>query len=102
MTPIQPHHRPQRHADTASRTFDDEAVVISPGQNKVRMLNHAGTRIWKMADGSRSVAEIAAGLTAEFEVEYERALASVTAFVQEMVDEQLMVLNPERTSRAGD
>jgi len=84
--------RPRHHPQTASRIFDGEAVIISPSQNMVRMLNPTGSRIWELADGSRTITEIANILTEEFEVTPEHALESVRVFVHELVQRQLLTL----------
>ena len=67
-----------------------EAVVISPDENTVRMLNDAGSRIWELADGTRTLDEIAAALAAEFEVDQTHARASTAAFVNELVGKDLL------------
>jgi hypothetical protein len=87
--------RPRHHPQTASRIFDGEAVIISPSQNMVRMLNPTGSRIWELADGSLTLAEIAVILTEEFEVTPEHALESVRAFVQDMIERQLLTLEKD-------
>jgi len=89
------HRIPKRHPDTAFRIFDGEAVIISPTQNMVRMLNPTGSRIWELADGSRSIAEIAAILTEEFEVRPEHAPKSARDFVLALVERDLMTLNSD-------
>lgn len=82
--------KPRRQAGVASRLFNGEAVLIDPAQNKVRMLNPVGSRIWELADGSRTLAEIIDTLVAEFEVEPAQAAASVRAFVEELVARELL------------
>ena len=83
---------PRHHPQTASRIFEGEAVIISPTQNKVRMLNLTGSRIWELADGSHTLTEIAAILSEEFQVTPDDALNSVRTFVEELVAQQLLVL----------
>jgi hypothetical protein len=79
-----PRQRPIHHADTASRVFSGEAVVITPAQNTLRMFNRAGSRIWELMDGERSIEEIAVVLSQEYQVEPEEALASVLRFTDEL------------------
>ena len=83
--------RPRHDPGTASRVFGDEAVIITPAENMVRMLDEVGSRIWRLADGSRTVDEIAAALTDEYEVTAEEAGTSVTSFVQALVEKELLV-----------
>ena len=81
---------PVHHPRTASRVFSGEAVVITPAENMVRMLNPVGSRVWELADGTRTMDEIAAALTAEFETDLPQARASVAAFVTELLDKGLL------------
>ena len=82
--------KPVRHDSTASRVFSGEAVVISPAENMVRMFNPVGSRIWELADGTRTVEEIAVTLTQEFAVDLPEARRSTATFVEELVAKQLL------------
>lgn len=84
--------RPIRNPATASRVFSGEAVVITPSQNTVRMLNEAGSRIWELADGQRTVDEIVDVLVAEYEVTEDAAHQSVARFVDELLSNELLQL----------
>jgi hypothetical protein len=84
------HRKPTHHLRTASRVFDGEAVVISPAENTVRMLNPIGSRIWELADGTRTIEEIAVTLTQEFAVDLPEARRSTATFVEELVAKQLL------------
>lgn len=82
--------RPKHHPRTASRVFSGEAVIISPAENVVRMLNPVGSRIWELADGTRTAEEIAAVLAQEFDVDLPQARSSVATFVDELVGKELL------------
>ena len=56
-----------------SRMVDGEAVLVDPKKGMVRVLNPTGARIWEMIDGRRTVAELAAGIAAEYGIEASRA-----------------------------
>jgi hypothetical protein len=75
-----PIHSPR----TASRVFGQDAVVISPAENTVRMLNPTGSRIWELADGSRTMEEIALLLTEEFDVALPEARQQVAEFLADL------------------
>lgn len=85
--------KPSHHPRTASRVFSGEAVVITPAENKVRMLNPVGSRIWQLADGSRSVAEIVGLLTDEYEVEAARAERTTLELLETLAAKELIVWN---------
>ncbi|NOZ48615.1 MAG: PqqD family protein [Chloroflexi bacterium] len=82
---------PLHQPDTASRLFDDEAVIIAPRANRVHMLNPEASRIWALADGSHTVADIAQILTQEFDVTADHALQSASNFLQALADKNLIV-----------
>lgn len=84
--------RPRHHPRAASRLFEGEVVIVHPDTNMVRMLNPVGSRIWELADGTRTLREIAATLVEEFEVEATVAQQSVTDFVEELRSKDILTL----------
>lgn len=68
----------------AWRIIDGEAIIISPQERELHNLNEVGTKIWKLADGSRTLAQIAQELTLTYEVTLEEAIQDVLAFAQEL------------------
>ena len=82
--------KPIHHPQTASRVFSGEAVIITPAENKVRMLNPVGSRIWELADGTRTVDAIATMLAAEYEVDPAHARQSTQNFVADLVAKSLL------------
>jgi hypothetical protein len=77
------------------RQIQNEAVIVLASQAKVKVLNEVGARIWALADGSRTVAEIATSLCAEYEVTEPEARADVLEFVNELVERQALRLMAE-------
>ena len=53
---------PHPTAKARGRFLDREAVIVLPDRGEVKVLNEVGARIWALADGSRSVREIAAAI----------------------------------------
>jgi hypothetical protein len=87
----QPDNRiPTHHPRTAARVFSGEAVIITPAENKVRMLNTVGSRVWELADGTRTVDEIAGVLAGEFDVDLAQAQESATQFIDELAAKGLL------------
>jgi len=82
--------RPIHTSNVASRVYGADAVIISPDEGMVRMLNPTATRIWQLADGSRSVEEIAAALTEEYEVERDQAQQAVAILLGELTEKGLI------------
>lgn len=81
---------PLRHPRIASRMFEGEVVIVDPQKNMVRMLNHVGSRVWELADGTHTTKDIVALLTKEFEVEQKEAENGVESFIEELTDKGLL------------
>ncbi len=81
---------PMRSPSTASQIIDEEAVVIVPSEQMVNVLNAVGCRIWDLADGRRSIAEIAEILKQEFDVSYETALEDAVEFTRDLTGKKML------------
>lgn len=77
--------RIRHRAEVVSGTVGDEAVLVTPNQARVRMLNETGTRLWELADGSHTLQEMADVLAAEYDVSPDLAAADVLQFAGEML-----------------
>ena len=62
------------------RIVEGEAVLVLPEQGQVKVLNEVGARIWALADGTRTLRQIAAALCDEYEVDQAQAEADTCAF----------------------
>ncbi len=83
---------PVPHLQVAGRVIDGEAVVILSEANLVKVFNPVGSRVWELADGSRTVGEIVDVIVAEYEVDRERAQADVTTFIEQLIDDRVLEL----------
>ncbi len=81
---------PVKSPATASQIIDDEAVIIVPPQQMVNVLNPVGCRIWDLADGRRTIGEIAHVLAQEFDVSYEAAVKDTIEFTGELAEKKMM------------
>jgi hypothetical protein len=72
--------------------MDQEAVVISPSQGQVKVFNEVGARIWELADGERSIADLVDIICEEYMVAREEAERDTLEFVQRLVDANLLTL----------
>jgi hypothetical protein len=52
--------------------------------NSVYTLNETGAFIWEQINGKRSVEELIAAVTAEYDIDYENASKDVFAFIENM------------------
>ena len=76
-----------------SRVVDGEAVLVHLGQNKIRVLNPVGARLWELADGQLTVDEITHTIVAEYQVELVRVQADTLAFYADLNERGVLVLN---------
>lgn len=82
---------PEPHPQTAGRLIDGEAVLILAESAEIDVLNAVGSRIFELADGSRSTAEIAAQLAAEYDVPAAQATTDTIQFLSELVAQRILV-----------
>lgn len=72
---------------------DDEAVLILPPQGQIKVLNEVGARVWSLADGTRTVSDIAAAICAEYDVAPDEAESDILAFVTELVERGIVSIS---------
>lgn len=75
---------PERSASMAWQVVDGEMVLLDVDGRELIGLNEVGARIWELADGTRTVGEIAGIVQTEFEVCIDEAAADVSRFVNEL------------------
>ena len=90
MNPSQQYPIP--HAQVAARVIDNEAVIVLSESGEVEILNEVGSRIWELMDGTRTLEAIAQTLAEEFEVTAEQAQADLAEFVEQLVQQRVIVL----------
>lgn len=83
---------PNKSLRTASRIIDRQAVVVIPREGQVNILNQVGSRIWELADGKKSLDEIAVIISNEFEVEPEIAYLDTEEFVRGLLEKEMLVI----------
>ena len=66
-----------RRPDLLTSWIDGEVVILDRAGGVVHQLNPTASYIWSACDGRRAVAEIAAGLAADFESAPEEVLDDV-------------------------
>jgi hypothetical protein len=83
---------PRPAPDVIGQLVEGEAVLVLPQRGEAKVLNSVAAIIWHMADGTRSVRDIAAAICAEYDVEREQAEADALAFVSELLQLDIFVL----------
>ncbi len=89
-TNLTPDSRLTAAPDIVGQLVQDEAVLIMPGHGNIKVLNEVGAFIWQRLDGSHTLAEIAAAVCSEYPVSHEQATADVLAFVNELVQRDMV------------
>lgn len=74
-----------RNKDIAWRVIDGEALVVSPKDSLVYPLNEAGTRIWELLDGGRTIADISSIICDEFEGDRALIQKDVVDFIEDLL-----------------
>ncbi len=80
----------KRAKSTASRTVDNEAVVVIPEGGLVRVLNDAGSRVWQLLDGEHTVKEIVEAISQEFDAPAEQTQTDIMSFIKELEAKQMV------------
>ena len=81
---------PTPNQNFCKREIDGETVLLAESGNQYISLNIVGSFIWQQVDGNHSLADILDILCDEFEVDQDRALADLDAFVTQLETEGLV------------
>jgi len=73
-------------AAVVGRLVEHEAVLVLPEKAQVKVLNEVGARIWALADGRRTLRQIAAALSEEYAVDQPQAEADTLDFVSRLAE----------------
>jgi Coenzyme PQQ synthesis protein D (PqqD) len=68
----------------------DEAVVLNPDSNAYVRLNATGRWVWDRLEGPQTIDSLGRMFAAEFELDGEWALAEVRAFVDGLLQRDLV------------
>jgi hypothetical protein len=88
---------PLKSPQTASRVIDGEAVIITPQNNEVKVLNEVGSRIWDLLDGNLDMKEVSSVISDEFEVSFDQALEDTTEFIDDLHRQKMVLLHDSPT-----
>jgi hypothetical protein len=77
-------------AQVMSRLVDDETVLLDLESGMYFGLDGVGKRIWESVTDGKNLGDIAAIITAEYDVDESQALADVIAFASDLVERGLL------------
>ncbi len=69
-----------------------ETVLMSLERGNYYGLGESGTRIWELLEAPLSIARLCDHLTAEYDVERASCERDVTAYLQRLIEEQLVAI----------
>lgn len=81
----------ERNPNLAWREIEGEVVIISPEDSHVHELNETASLVWKCADGTRSLEEIAARMAAEYDIAMDAARVDVREIIAVFEEKQLLL-----------
>lgn len=88
---------PKKNTELIWRELDDGTVVIDPAKGDMKVLNQVGARAWKLADGTRTVSQIATIISQDFKVTTEDAIADLIDYFADLEKKGLLRwLEPDR------
>ncbi len=73
---------PIHEEDLFDRVLNQEAVVVMPDKGQVKVFNEVGTRIWSLADGTRTIQTIAYLISQEFQVDLTVSEQDTSEFIK--------------------
>lgn len=83
---------PARRGDLSESELDGEGILYDESTGRTHRLNQTALAVWRLCDGRRTTRGIAEGLTAEYEVEFERALDHVEQILVRLAEAGLLAI----------
>jgi hypothetical protein len=80
-----------RNPDLIATDMDGDTVMMSIERGEYYGVSGVGTRIWELLETPKTVAQIIASLCAEFEVDEATCQADVERFIQDLVDNGMIM-----------
>ena len=84
-------------AETPWRNIDGNVLVVKPTEGILYPLNSVGSRIWCLADGRRTVEEIAEVLADEFDAPADAIRKDTRLFLEQLQAASLMTIRKKES-----
>lgn len=82
--------RPRRNPDAQFRNVGDETLVLHTLLKQYHVLNSVAARIWQLADGERTVAQIADAVAEEYRHDRDEVRRDVMETLEGLAELQLI------------
>ena len=80
----------RKSTEAAFRIVENEAVIVTPAEGIIRVLNDAGSVIWQHLHGRHTLSEIYNILSTEFDISSEDAERDVSEFIKDLEERKLI------------
>lgn len=84
--------RSTKHPEALARRIEDLFVILQPDMSELHSLNSVATRIWTLIEEERTVADVAAAIADEYEVDEATARGDVLELLGTLREKQLIVV----------
>ncbi len=93
---------PAKKKRVAFRVIEGEALLVflddtAAAGESLYVLNDTATAIWELINGKRTVPQIAAALTKEYEISQKEAVLETQDFIDTLSSLQIVTLHPHKT-----
>ncbi len=82
-----------KNAEVAFRVIEGEAVILTPSDGRVHNLNEVAARVFELANGKRTMAEICRCVAEEFSAEAAEVEKDLRLFLEDMVHKKILVIS---------
>jgi len=86
---------PRRSEGILAKEVSDSWVLLNLESGEYYALNEVGGRVWDLCDGTRSVAEVVAIISQEYDAPGEVIETDVLELLQELAHEKLVVTDDQ-------
>ncbi len=83
--------RPRRRERVLTQTAAGTLVLLDLDGGQYYSLDEVSARVWELCDGEHGVEGIVEAISAEYDAPVETIYEDVLAFLEEMLDEKLLV-----------
>lgn len=84
--------RPRRRERVLTQAAAGTLVLLDLDGGQYYSLDEVSARVWELCDGEHGVGGIVAAISAEYDAPAETIYEDVLAFLEEMLDEKLLVV----------
>lgn len=84
--------RPRRNEPILAKQVKDDLILLDPRNGEYYTLDEVGGRIWALCDGERTVSDIAAIISQEYDAPAETIEADVVELLRDLASGQLVAL----------